>query len=466
MKFIIYGAGKILKKNEKYVPWEDVVAVVDKSEVLYGKQICGKNILNPQIIETLEYDYIAIFTDDYFSEIKELLIGEFYINVSKIVSYTVFLPNYFFWSINAKELTKNFMKKSNGVILDTDDVGYSRYRTKLDNNSIVYNLVGIRNEQSKQFYSPNSTGKYEAVLLWENFEKNISLKSLYRCNANKILWTIPHSYLLNSLFRKQFEWLSRFYDYKQYLFLNEIVFTFEKRKIMDELNCRIYQVSHKKYNCIQNDIYKVVHVGSDDFEADYYDNAGCDNIAEYNDRINECTALYWIWKNTKSDYVGLIHYRRWFFNNNVKDRSNLLSKDNIRAALKHSRTIILPELTRMDISILDNIKMSVGEDVCVGALPIVKRIIERKQSKYTESFERVLRENVMYRGNMFVAPWEVFDSYCKWLFSFIIDVAKEIDVSKYTQQQKRVAGYFAEIMLTVWINHQDVDTVEFPISNI
>ena len=129
-------------------------------------------------------------------------------------------------------------------------------------------------------------------------------------------------------------------------------------------------------------------------------------------------------------------------------------------------TIILPELTRMDISILDNICMSVGENVCLYALPIVRDTIEEIQPDYLESFESVLYGNNMYRCNMFITSWKVFDDYCTWLFSFIIKLAAEIDVTNFLPQEKRVVGYFAEVMLTVWLNNQVLKIVELPITDV
>ena len=72
----------------------------------------------------------------------------------------------------------------------------------------------------------------------------------------------------------------------------------------------------------------------------------------------------------------------------------------------------------------------------------------------------------MYRCNMFITSWKVFDDYCTWLFSFIIKLAAEIDVTNFLPQEKRVVGYFAEVMLTVWLNNQVLKIVELPITDV
>ena len=61
-------------------------------------------------------------------------------------------------------------------------------------------------------------------------------------------------------------------------------------------------------------IYMTLQVGASLSEADFVyqkDNAG-NNISKKNKTFCELTGLYWAWKNLNADYVGLVHYRRYF----------------------------------------------------------------------------------------------------------------------------------------------------------
>lgn len=79
------------------------------------------------------------------------------------------------------------------------------------------------------------------------------------------------------------------------------------------MDIRILIAAHKPYGFAQDDIYMPVQVGAalnDKFGA-ACDDTG-DNISDKNPYYCELTGLYWMWKNVKADYCGLVHYRRYF----------------------------------------------------------------------------------------------------------------------------------------------------------
>ncbi len=71
-----------------------------------------------------------------------------------------------------------------------------------------------------------------------------------------------------------------------------------------------------------------------------------DNISEKNRQFCELTGLYWIWKNAREDYVGLVHYRRHF-----------LLPDNWPERMEANRVdVILPVPLYVAPSIAENYK--------------------------------------------------------------------------------------------------------------
>lgn len=81
------------------------------------------------------------------------------------------------------------------------------------------------------------------------------------------------------------------------------------------MNCRIYVAYHQPGAYVKSDIYRPVCVGDhkDSFSADFIRDDEGDNIAGQNDKYNELTVLYRVWKDESlhADYIGLAHYRRY-----------------------------------------------------------------------------------------------------------------------------------------------------------
>ncbi len=81
------------------------------------------------------------------------------------------------------------------------------------------------------------------------------------------------------------------------------------------MNCKIYVAYHIPGAYLKSEIYRPVCVGDkkDSFPAGFIRDDEGDNIAAQNDKYNELTALYRVWKdeNLHADYIGLAHYRRY-----------------------------------------------------------------------------------------------------------------------------------------------------------
>lgn len=80
------------------------------------------------------------------------------------------------------------------------------------------------------------------------------------------------------------------------------------------MSCKIFVATHKDYAMPQSEIYMPVWAGAainSNFKGQFQGDNDGDNISEKNLCFNELTVLYWGWKNIKSDYKGMVHYRRY-----------------------------------------------------------------------------------------------------------------------------------------------------------
>lgn len=224
----------------------------------------------------------------------------------------------------------------------------------------------------------------------------------------------------------------------------------------------IYVVIHKNYHLRLNDaFYKPLCVGNYRMEGYLTEQSG-DNISYLNKKINECTALYWIWKNTDTKYVGMNHYRRYFYNDKNKSVDNYLDIYHI-SELFEVYDIIMPEAyTLKCTTIQEQIKDSIDNQLYQIGYSLIRRKIEIKCPDYLQVFDEVMAGYSMFPCNIFVTKREILNNYCEWLFSFLIETAEEIEVDGYDAYSQRVIGFFAERMWTVWLRKNRVKMKELP----
>lgn len=219
---------------------------------------------------------------------------------------------------------------------------------------------------------------------------------------------------------------------------------------------QIYVISHSEDDIkkIKSDeIYVPLFVGRDgkDNLGFCSDDMG-ENISMKNKTYCELTGLYWMWKNSNADIIGLVHYRRWFAKNEFNER---LKKGDIEKIFKYY-DIILPKRHDTIISVYDeyaDFHFSKDLDLC-------GEIIKEKYPQYLESYNKFINGNKMYCCNLFIAPKELISSYCIWLFSILDEIEKRADISEYDDYQKRVFGFLGERLFNIWIIHNNLRVKE------
>ena len=219
-----------------------------------------------------------------------------------------------------------------------------------------------------------------------------------------------------------------------------------------------YVVTHKAFELDGlPEGYKIIHAGKILGEdLGYEGDSTGDNISRLNFYINEITALYWLWKNTNHTTIGLCHYRRYFTeaDDDTFSSDKILTQD---AALKilNRYDIIVSEPYFGGLTQHEFIVNDCGENLADLGEMILKKYILQAQPDYLDAFEFVMDSTTLYKCNMFITRRNVFEAYCKWLFSFIIDATEEAlqvaELEKFTDSRHRLMSYLAERMLFVWL---------------
>ncbi|MBR0287534.1 MAG: DUF4422 domain-containing protein [Selenomonadaceae bacterium] len=239
----------------------------------------------------------------------------------------------------------------------------------------------------------------------------------------------------------------------------------------------IYIVTHKNaklYTLPEG--YKIIHAGRAlNHDLGYIGDDTGENISRLNPFLDEITALYWIWKNTFHTHIGICHYRRFFTTD--RDKKTFKTEEILSAA------DILKILTEYDIIVKnesitgrsqrDVIIFSTGQpDLVKMVEKIIRKHLSEKQPDYLDIFDDIMSGITMFPGGIHVTRRNIFNAYCEWLFSFIIDATKEIqdkirignkNLEEMGHDYSRTIGYFAERMLTIWLVKNHLRIKEMPI---
>lgn len=202
----------------------------------------------------------------------------------------------------------------------------------------------------------------------------------------------------------------------------------------------IYMATHDKKCSNTVDYIIPIQVGkalNNIIVEDISDNTG-DNISLKNKTYCELTALYWMWKNDTSKYIGLYHYRRILDIN----KKNILNKLSIN-------DIILPKKKKFRISVKNQyIREHSSKD-----WDILIDILKKYYPEYYESSKIIFNNNELYRFNMFIMKKELFDYYCEWLFPLLLRIEENIKNTEKDNYQMRYIGFVAERLFTLYVLH-------------
>jgi hypothetical protein len=216
----------------------------------------------------------------------------------------------------------------------------------------------------------------------------------------------------------------------------------------------IYIVSHKDSPLIKKhpDGYVPLFVGNKQHElSSLLSDSVCDdtfdNIANLNPYFSELTGLYWVWKNCGDEVKGIVHYRRFFVEEQgVPEQDKPIG---MAAVSEYLRTYdcIVP----VERPLLQNVRKDYARHHVINDLDMVRASIAARYPSNVAIFDDCMAGRYILPYNMIVARGDVYNEYCAWLFPILFDVYKQIDVATRNDYQKRAIGFLSERLLKVWL---------------
>lgn len=221
----------------------------------------------------------------------------------------------------------------------------------------------------------------------------------------------------------------------------------------------IMVAAHKRAHMPLDNMYMPVRVGNALAKEDlgYVGDDTGDNISERNPYFCELTALYWGWKNLKSEYIGLSHYRRHFSCRKGKWKYSLiLTKVEAKNYLAKA-DVVLPKKRCYFIESLSSHYKHTHD---LEHLELTREILRMQHPDYIPAFDQVMNRTSAHMFNMFIMKRDFLDKYCSWLFPILFALEKEVDVSNLSTFNARLFGRVSELLLDVWLIQNNVKYVE------
>lgn len=226
--------------------------------------------------------------------------------------------------------------------------------------------------------------------------------------------------------------------------------------------------SHKLYWMPQDPCYVPVWVGAatrDDKPPagwvcdDEYDG----NISEKNASYCELTALHWLWKNARTPYVGLTHYRRHFARGPFGSAKDRIAREQDFVKRLHKAPLILPNPRNY---VIETNYSQYAHAHHAEDLDCTRDVLAERYPHIASAWDASMKRTVGHRFNMLVARRDVMDEWCMFLFDVLAELERRVDISNYSTYDQRFYGFMSERLLDPWVEANQIPYVELPVANL
>ena len=241
-------------------------------------------------------------------------------------------------------------------------------------------------------------------------------------------------------------------------------------------NVKLFVCCHQQEEIPSHPLLIPIQVGAELTEKrfpGFIQDSDGDNISIKNRSYCELTALYWAWKNTNYDYIGIFHYRRFLFPCLRAQRPYFIESHPSLSILKKLGYDRFEDLIRqyeLIVPIEEQMYVPVREHYSKAPfhrekdLILAENIIKDIYPEYREALEKYFSGTFHCFGNIAIFSRNVLDHYCRWLFSILEEFDRRSDLANYNAQELRVDGYIAERLLGVYYTRHktEMKTLELP----
>lgn len=214
---------------------------------------------------------------------------------------------------------------------------------------------------------------------------------------------------------------------------------------LEPVNLGVYVATHKPYRFPTDPAYIPVQVGranSAPIPGVIGDDTG-PNISRLNETYSELTGLYWAWKNSPYDCIGLVHYRRYFCGRGQRPAYGV----EMRGWLESS-DIVLPRKRHYVIETVGSQYRHAHSGQDLDALRSAVLAVDGGSMR---AFDKVMRSRSLHLYNMFIARRSVATELCAWMFAVLELARQNISMSSSGSESPRTMGFLGERLLNVWM---------------
>ena len=168
---------------------------------------------------------------------------------------------------------------------------------------------------------------------------------------------------------------------------------------MIEKDKLIIVATHKEYRMPKDDMYLPIFVSTKEHDDGYVTDGTGDNISDKNYSYCELTALYWAWKNTEYNYLGLVHYRRHFKGKGKGDKFDRILNASELSEYLADHDILLPKKRHYYIETNESQYLHAHHS---EGLFVTRDMLSEYYPTYMDAWRSVMKSRSGHRFNMFI----------------------------------------------------------------